>query len=130
MGAAIPVPVSDTMTEMVHVAAAATEAPQVLVWLKSPLAAIVVMVRAADPVLVSVTTCAALAVFNGWFPKVRIAGEKLTAGAVIPVPVNETVCGLPLASSVTESAPVRDPVAVGGKVTEIVHDPAAAKETR
>ncbi len=50
---------------MVHVPAAATVAPQVLVWLKSPLAAMAVMFRVADPEFVSVTTCAVLAVFNG-----------------------------------------------------------------
>ena len=60
-------------------------------------------------------------------PKVRLVGEKVTAGAV-PVPVNETVCGLPLALSVTETAPVREPVAVGAKVTEIVQVPATATE--
>ena len=58
-------------------------------------------------------------------PKLRDVGAKLTAGAV-PVPVSETVCGLPLALSVTETAPVREPVAVGVKITEIVHVPAAA----
>src|SRR5260221_6023947 len=59
-----PAAVGVKVTEIVQVPAAATEAPQVFVWLKSPLAAIVVIVRAADPVLVSVTTCAALAVFS------------------------------------------------------------------
>jgi len=61
-------------------------------------------------------------------PKLRLVGEKLTAGAVIPVPVKATVCGLPPALSVTETAPVREPVAAGVKVTEIVHVPAAATE--
>ena len=51
----------------------------------------------------------------------------MTAGAV-PVPVNDTVCGLPLALSVTKTAPVREPAAVGAKVTEIVQLPAAATE--
>src|SRR3981189_2190998 len=44
-----------------------------------------------------------------------------------PVPVNGAVCGLPPASSVTVSVPVRAPNAVGAKVTLIVHVPAAAK---
>ena len=35
----------------------------------------------------------------------------------VPVPLNATVCGLPLASSVTVSVPVRLPVAVGLNVT-------------
>ena len=42
----------------------------------------------------------------------------LMMGAAIPVPVSDTVCGLPLALSVTEMAPVREPVAVGAKITE------------
>ncbi len=90
VGAMVPVPVSETVcglplalsvtetapvrepatvgvkvTEIVQVPAAATDAPQVLVWLKSPLAAMLVMVSAADPLFVSVTACAVLAVFNG-----------------------------------------------------------------
>jgi len=46
-------------------------------------------------------------------------GTRLTAGNP-PVPVRLTVCGLPLALSVTVSAPVRVPVAVGVNVTLIV----------
>ena len=61
-------------------------------------------------------------------PKLRLVGEKLTAGAVIPIPVSDTVCGLPLALSVTETAPVREPATVGVKVTEMVQVPAAATE--
>ena len=59
-----PAAVGVKVTEIVQVPAAATEPPHVLVWLKSPLAAMPVIVRAADPVLVSVTDCAALAVFS------------------------------------------------------------------
>ncbi len=46
-------------------------------------------------------------------------------GAVgaIPVPVRGTVCGEPEASSVMVMAPVRTPVAVGVKVTVMVHVP-------
>ena len=61
-------------------------------------------------------------------PKVRLVGEKLTAGAVVPVPVSETVCGLPLALSVTETVPVLEPATVGVKITEIVQVPDAATE--
>jgi hypothetical protein len=48
------------VTLMVQFPAAATELPQVLVSAKSPLAAILVIVRAALPVFDSVTVCAAL----------------------------------------------------------------------
>jgi len=53
------------------------------------------------------------------------------AGAVTvksqPVPVNDTVCGLPPALSVMVNVPVRAPTAVGANVTLIVHVPEAAK---
>ena len=59
-----PAAVGVKVTEIVQVPAAATDAPQVLVWLKSPLAAMLAIVSAAVPVLVSVTTWAVLALFN------------------------------------------------------------------
>jgi hypothetical protein len=124
----VPPTVGVKVTEIVHVPAAAIEAPQVLLWLKSPLAAMLLIVSAADPVLVSVTVWAALLVFTNWLPKLRLVGEKDTAGAVVPVPLRATVCGLPLALSVTVTLPLRKPDAVGLKVTEIVHVPAAAIE--
>lgn len=43
-----------------------------------------------------------------------------------PVPVRGTVCGLPPPESLTETIALRAPVAVGPKVTEIVHDFPAA----
>src|SRR5260370_1133945 len=55
----------------------------------------------------------------------RSVGEKLIPGAVVPVPVRDTVCGLPAALSVTVIAPVRAPAAVGVKITEMVQAPAA-----
>ena len=45
------------------------------------------MVRAALPLLVSVTDFAALVVPTVWFAKLRLAGERLTAGAVLVVTV-------------------------------------------
>ena len=86
----LPVAVGVNVTEIAHVPEAATEVPQVLVWLKSPLAVMLVMESAAVPVLVRVMLCAALVVLSAWLPKVRLVGEKLTAGA-IPVPLRETV---------------------------------------
>jgi hypothetical protein len=47
-----------------------------------PLSAMPVILRAALPVLESVTACAVLAVPTPWAVKVRLAGERLTAGAV------------------------------------------------
>jgi len=51
--------------------------------------------------------------------KVTLVVERETVEAA-PVPVKPTVCGLPLALSVTVSVPVRVPVAEGVKVTLIV----------
>ena len=48
--------------------------------------------------------------------KVKEVGERLTTGAV-PVPVRLTVCVAGLALSVRVKEPLREPLAVGVKVT-------------
>ena len=53
-----------------------------------------------------------------WLPKLRLAGVRVTAGAM-PLPLSATVCGDPGASSLTETLALRDPVALGLKLTEI-----------
>src|SRR6202521_5998839 len=60
----LPVAVGVKVTVMVQLAAAATDVPQVLVWAYCVLAAMLVRLSAAVPVLVSVTVCAALVVFT------------------------------------------------------------------
>ena len=60
----LPVAVGVKVTVMVQLAAAATDAPQVLVWAYCALAAMLVMVSAPVPPVVSVTVCAALVVFT------------------------------------------------------------------
>ena len=82
---------------------------------------------AAVPVLVTVTTCAALVVPTVWLANVRLAGDKLTSGTPTAVPVSETACGLEAALSVSVIAPVSVPATVGLKVTEIVQLAFAAK---
>src|SRR5438477_213974 len=52
---------------------------------KSPEAAKEVIVKAAVPVLVSVTVTDALMVASGWLPKPRFVGANPTAGAVPPL---------------------------------------------
>ena len=47
--------------------------------------------------------------------------------AAIPVPVSDTVCGLPVALSTTESVPVLVPTAVGVNVTLIVQNAPIAR---
>ena len=56
------------------------------------------------------------------------AGVTLIELRAMPTPVNEAVCGLLLALSVTVNVPVRAPVAVGLKVTLIVQLAKAASD--
>src|SRR5258708_10052931 len=58
-------------------------------------------------------------------PKLRCVGESSTS---VPVPLRETVCGLPGALSVTDSVPLRFPICVGLKVTLTVQLAPAANE--
>jgi hypothetical protein len=70
---------------------------------------------------------AALVLPTVWLEKVKLAGLKLRT-APVPVPESETVCGLPGALSLIDSVPVRVPVAVGVKVTDIVQFAPAARD--
>ena len=60
-----------------------------------------------------------------WLPNTRLLGENVRPGDA-PIPLRETACGLPAASSVTESVPVALPAALGVKVTLIVQELVAA----
>src|SRR5438552_1905593 len=60
----VPVAVGVKVTLMLQLAPAATDVPQVLVCMKSPLATMLVTLSATVPVLVSVTDCATLVVFR------------------------------------------------------------------
>ena len=120
------------VTPMVQLPPAATELPQVLVWAKLlalvPESAMLVMLKAALPELVSVIACAALLVVpTDWFPKDRVPGERLTVDEV-PVPERLTVWGLPMASSATLRVAARAPLAEGVKVTLMVQFAPAATE--
>src|SRR5437870_757072 len=98
----------------------------VLVAAKSLEAANELIVKAAAPVFVSVTVIGALVVASSWLPKSRLVGANPTPGAV-PFPLSVMICGLPPASSASDSVPVRAPEAVGVKVTLMVQFPPAAK---
>ena len=79
------------------------------------------IVSGAVPVLVSVTFWGALVVPTCCWPKPRLVGASVTAGAVAtPVPLSATVCGVPGALSAMLTEAVRDPAAVGVKVAEMV----------
>jgi hypothetical protein len=130
----VPAALGLKVTLMLQVAFARTLLPQELVWAKSPLLALVmvmlVMFRVEPPVLVRTRTCGALVVPTFWLEKVKLAGEILTTGGggagLVPVPVRLTDCGLSAALSATFRAADRFPVAVGLKVTLSVHFAPAA----
>ena len=86
-----------------------------------------VMLKAALPVLLSVTVWAVLVVPTDWLPKARLVGERGSKGAV-PVPERLTVCGLPLALSVMLTEAVKLPLAAGVNVTLMVQLLPAATE--
>ena len=102
-----------------------------LVWAKSfgfePVMLMLEMFRVALPLLVMVTGWEALWLATRWLLKVRLVGAKLMAGALMPRPVSEMLCGLPTALSVRVIAPVRVPVAVGLKVTLMMQEAVGAK---
>ena len=85
------------VTLMVQLASAAMLVPQVLDWAKSPEFAPVtltlVMLSVASPLFVSVIVWAAVGVPTARLVNARLAGASVTAGAgaVVPVPVKETV---------------------------------------
>ena len=121
----LPVAEGENVTLIVQFAPAANVlglSGQEFVWAKSPalipLTAILLIVSAAVPLLVSVTDLAALVVPTSWLPKLSDVGLSVTAGAgVTPVPLSATLCGLPLALSLTVTLALRPPFAEGVKVT-------------
>jgi hypothetical protein len=98
---------------------------QLLVWLKSPVAATPETAAVVVPELVTVTVFAAEAEPTSVPGKDRLAGAAFSTGpGAVPVPVRLTVFVTPPA--LTVSVPVRAPVAVGANVTLTVHEPPAA----
>jgi hypothetical protein len=85
-----PVALGVKATLRVQLALGETLEPQVLVWEKSPLGVMLVIVSVALPVLVRVALCALLLVPTASAPKVREVGERLTTGP-LPVPVRLTL---------------------------------------
>ena len=123
-----PVAVGVNVTLIVHDVLAARVVAQALAWLKSPVATMELKLSGARPVLVRVIACGALVVPTVPAARVSVGGVRETPGVdAMPVPDNVTECGLPGASLVTVSAPVRGPVAVGVNVTLIVHVALAAR---
>jgi hypothetical protein len=142
--ARLPLAAGVKVTLMVQFPPAATELPQVLVWAKSlafvPVIARLVIVKAPLPALLRAMVRGALVMLTGWLAKVRLVGERLTAGEVgvagvegldaepMPVPDRLIVWGLPAALSVRLMEADRLPLAVGLKVTLITQLRSAATE--
>src|SRR5205823_3337782 len=106
-------------TLMVQLAPAASDVPQLLVWLKSPVAGSEEIVSPVFPLLVSVTICAALEVPTSCEAKVSDAGEN-AATAARPVPLKLTGAGGVLLLLDNDNDPVRLPMADGLKTTLMV----------
>ena len=94
----------------------AREAPQLLVWAKSPVMDMEEIESAVVPELCRVTTAPALDAPAGCATKVREVGLTLACWDV-PWPLRAKVCGLPAALSVIVRTPVRLPRTVGVNVT-------------
>lgn len=86
-------------------------------------------VIAAVPVLFTMIACGLLGVPMVCVANVKELGLTDIAGVgVKPVPVMGTVCGLPAALSAMLMLAEREPLALGVKVANIVHDPPARTE--
>jgi len=101
----LPAAAGVKVTLMVQLAPTAKLAPQVLSWAKSPVATMLVINKAAVPVLLMVTACGVLVVPKGWLEKVRLVADKLTSGAGRPLPASGIVCGEFAALSVRTTEP-------------------------
>jgi hypothetical protein len=119
----LPAPDGEKVTLMVQLALAAMPVPQVFVSPKLdvfvPVSVMPLMVIAAAPVLLNVTTCAAPLV------KLSDVGEREATGTALatPVPATLMLCVVPFDElSVTVRLAERAPVAVGVKFTVMVQD--------
>lgn len=112
------------MTLIVQLALGARVWPQVLVWLKSPallpVVAMLAMFSVAFPLLLMEMVSDGLDDPTSRLLKTKLPGESVIAGALMPIPVRETICGLPTALSEIMMLPVRVPVAVGVNVTKML----------
>src|ERR1700722_2627319 len=77
----VPVVVGVKVIVIVQFLEPANTAGQLFFCAKSPLDTILVMSSVAKPLLVRVTDCAGLVVATTRLPKVRLGGDRLTAGA-------------------------------------------------
>src|SRR4051794_27244358 len=116
-----PTTVGVNVTLTVHELFCVSVAVQVVVRAKSPAAAETARLLIFPPFAVNVIVCAALVVLGAWLANVSEDGEMPTVIDTVPLPLRLIVCGLPEPDEVTVIDPARVPVAVGLKVTDIVH---------
>jgi hypothetical protein len=112
----LPSAVGVNVTLIVQFPFADTLEPQVSVWAKSPLAAMLVIMSGALPEFVRVSVCGLEAEPTAWPAKVRLAGNPVACGVPTPVPIKASVWGLPGALSVIWKALFRTPPSEGVKV--------------
>ena len=108
---------------IVQLAPAGRLVPQLLVWAKGGLAMMELMISV--PLVLSVTGRGWLVAPKPSEPKLRLGGDKVAVR--MPVPESVTVCGLPVASSVTVNVPLCGPRACGVKVALMVQLPPAGR---
>ncbi len=125
----VPIVVGLNVIVKVQLAPGLTAEPHVLLWLNGPVTPMLEIFRTPNPVLVRVAVLARLVVNTTCVRNVRLVGDNFTAG-LTPTPARETDCGLPLALSEMMRLAVRVPVALGLKVTLIVHAAPGAIDVR
>ncbi len=123
-----PVEVGEKVTPKIQVPAGATVALLQVLLLKAkfPVMDKAPITRLAVPVLVTVKDLAVLVEPTARLPKSHETGLTLSAGAVVPVPLSETLFGDVLALLGMETEPTFAPADAGEKVTPKVQVPAGA----
>lgn len=126
-----PPVVGVNVTLTVQAPPAASDAPQLLVCVKSELAGparlIAVMFNPEFPVLISMIDVGVLPVPTACGGKIAWAGLTVSAGPVTPVPLRGMAPGLDLVLSLNVMEPEFNPVAAGEKLTVIVQWAPAAR---
>ena len=95
-------------------------AGQLLVWAKSSVVWISLMLSVSVPLLVRVTVCGALVVPTTWLANVKLDGASAPADPV-PVPAMGSTAGDPEKLPVISKNPENNPPDVGANVTSNVH---------
>lgn len=135
VAAAAAAAVGVKVTLIVQVAPMASVVPQVVVSANevgdAPPMVMAIAASAAALLFVKVTVFAGLVALMDWLPNATVVGVRNTAaGAAVPVPMSEIVCGLPAALSVIMSAALSSEVVDGVKTTAMVQVELAARVVR